>query len=70
MVTNSADSNTVSVSCPDGKVALGGGAQAGSDGWPYLISSYPTSTGGTPDGWTVQFDAPHPGNTAYVICAN
>jgi Collagen triple helix repeat (20 copies) len=63
------NSSTVNVSCPTGKIAVGGGGSAPSNA--RLISSYPTaSAGSTPDGWRVTFTRSSTNNVAYVICAD
>jgi hypothetical protein len=68
MVTHNSNAKTVTVSCPTGKVAIGGG---GSSSKYTLVQSYPTaSSGSTPDGWTAVFSDATGSNTAYVICAS
>jgi collagen triple helix repeat protein len=59
---------TATVTCPAGKVALGGGGRTGA-GAPDLVDSYPNAGGG---GWTVQaFNATDTADTiaAHVTCA-
>jgi hypothetical protein len=59
------------VSCPQGQVAVGGGATP--DG-AAITDSHPTPTSGTPTGWHSDQGAKNPGPqfnpTTYVICAS
>ncbi len=68
-MTAVATSKNVSVSCPAGKIATGGGAATSQT---TLMSSMPTpsTTGATPTGWTAAFTVAHGSNSVYVICAN
>jgi hypothetical protein len=68
VVSHNANATTVSVSCPTGTVATGGGGKSNSYN---VTQSYPTvSAGSTPNGWTVVFSGSTGSNTAYVICAD
>ncbi len=65
----------MSVNCLNGKVAIGGGGNGGTQGGSdrFLRGSYPVMSGSTAIGWTARFDGgTNQGsvNTVYVICAN
>lgn len=68
-MTATGNSKNVSVSCPAGQIATGGGA---STSQTTLMGSMPTpgTTGATPTGWTAAFTVAHGSNAVYVICAN
>ena len=72
VVTDAANAATVTVSCPAGQVAVGGGGNGGAIGGGFrsLAASFPTVSGSTPDGWTARFSGASAGNTVYVSCAS
>jgi hypothetical protein len=67
VVIATANLASVTVSCPAGKVAVGGGGKPG--GNQGIVASFPAGSP-TPTGWTALFGQANTGNTAYVICAN
>ncbi len=62
----STNDTSVTVHCPDGKIATGGGGNSDKN----LNASYPVMTGNTPTGWTARFQSSDSDNTVYVICAS
>jgi hypothetical protein len=68
VVTASTTGTTATATCPAGRIASGGGGNAG--GARTLVGSFPnTNAGGTPVSWTAVFSGAAT-QTVYVVCVS